>query len=184
MVLNMTYSQQKDTTKPRLFFTSFIGKGSVNANLHSSISNGTLSMTGIELQLKKHSSFYGEVNFDGYNFKKNATTYSINSTLNTIALTVGYKYRFTQTKLAPYLKIGLGLANITYPIADTKNGFTVIENKSNISFQFQSSVGVAYNFNKNYGVFADAGYQQYQTQQFLQNNLSLIGIKIGFTSAF
>lgn len=184
LAVGCVHAQKADSTKPRLIFTSYIGKGGVNGQLNNMVSNGSLTMTGLELQFKKHSSLFGEVNFDGYTFIKSATNYSLSNTANTIALTVGYKYRFTSTKLSPYLKMGIGFANISYPEVNIKNGITVIENTANLSFQYQSSVGLAYNFNANYGLFVDAGFQQYLTKSFWQNNLSVTSIKIGFISAF
>lgn len=178
------FSQVKDSTKSKLVFTSFLGKSTVLNTINKQVSNGTLTMTGLEIQFKNRTALYGEVNFDSYLYNQMAAYYSIKNNLSTIALTIGGKYYFKNTKFSPYTKLGLGIANISFPIATVKNGFTSIAGESNFSFQFQGSVGLLYNINKQYGVYADAGYQKYFTQNYLPQNISLIGFKIGVISAF
>lgn len=177
-------AQLNYSKKTQLLFTSYMGKSKVVNSLKDNIDNGFLAMTGIELQFEKHGSVYGEINFDGYNFQKQYGNLSLKNSLNTIALTVGYKYRFSNKKLSPYIKTGLGIANISYPVVDAKSSSTSIENSSKLCIQFQASTGFVYKINKSYGVFADVGFQQYQTQNYLNQNLPLIGFKIGIISSF
>lgn len=176
-------AQQKDSTKPKIFFTSYIGKSNVTNSLKANIDNGFIAMTGIELQFKTHHTIYGEINFDSYNYNKELTNISINNSLNTMALTVGYKQYFTSNKFCPFIKLGIGVANISYPVIAIKNNYTSITNSNEISFQYQASTGLQYNINKTYGLFADVGFQQYYTKQFFANNIQAITYKIGITSS-
>lgn len=141
-------------------------------------------MTGLEYRLKAHHSVFGEINFDTYKYTLGSSTYSINGNLSTISLTLGYKYLFSVKRFSPYLKAGAGAANVSMPFAETKSGFTSVNNQSNLSFQYQFSGGLNYNLGKSYSVFADAGYQQYLTRNFINQNLSNTGFRIGVTSSF
>ena len=124
---NILAQDGKTLKESKVFFSSHFGLGKISGDLKENFSIGTQAMTGIEYRFNKRSSIVGELNFDGYGYKKNSNTFSFSGTVNNIPATVFYKYTFGNKKLFPYLKIGVGAAKISAPQVTEKLGFTTIE---------------------------------------------------------
>lgn len=174
----------KKTTTPKIYFSSHIGIGLVKGHLSSNVKRGFQAMTGIEYKFNNHTSVVGELNFDGYSYKKTTDLYSIDGLVNNIPLTLFYKYTFGIKKWLPYTKFGLGSAKVTVPLALQNNNFTIIKNSSIILMQFQTALGLNYEIKKGYLSFIEVGYQQFGKNKLLYNKqLNVLGFKIGIATA-
>jgi hypothetical protein len=85
---------ENPTKTSKIFFSSFVGIGTARGDLSMTTSSGLQAMTGIEYKFNRRSSVVGELNFDGYSFTKSNPDYSLSGSLNTIPITVLYKYTF------------------------------------------------------------------------------------------
>lgn len=174
---------EKKAKESKILFTSYIGFASATGNIKSNVGNGFLAMTGIELKLSKTTSLVGELNFDSYKYEVKNSSYNLQGTVNTIPLTISYKKYFSTKKVSPYIKLGAGIANVSKPFVEQENNFTSIKNETNFCFQYQSSSGLCYQFKKDYILFFEAGFQQYQSRLILNNNLNTVSLKIGISTA-
>ncbi len=179
------FAQDRKTLKEsKVFFSSHFGLCKISGDLKENFSIGTQAMTGIEYRFNKHSSIVGELNFDGYGYKKNSNTFSFSGTVNNIPATVFYKYTFGNKKLFPYVKLGVGIAKISAPQVTEKLGFTTIENKSTIVAQAQAALGLSYEFRKGYIVFAESALQQYGKIKVLENKTILVtAFRVGISTS-
>ena len=182
---NLLFAQEKPMQKDsKIFFSSHFGLGKISGDLKENFSIGTQAMTGIEYRFNKHSSIVGELNFDGYGYKKKSNTFSFSGTVNNIPATIFYKYTFGNKKLFPYLKLGVGAAKISAPQVTEKLGFTTIENKSTIVAQAQAALGLSYEFRKGYIIFAESALQQYGKINVLANKTILAAaFRVGISTA-
>ena len=181
LLLAQTETKQKDA---KIFFSSHIGIGIVLGDLKENISRGFQAMTGIEYKFNKHSSIVGELNFDGYSYKKNTATYSFDGTVNNTPVTLFYKYTFGNKKLFPYIKLGAGAARVSAPEVEEKLGFTTIQNKATIVAQAQVALGLNYEIRKGYIIFAETAAQQYGKIKVLNDKtISVIACRVGISTA-
>ena len=182
---NLLFAQEKPKQKDsKIFFSSHFGLGKISGDLKENFSTGTQAMTGIEYKFNKHSSIVGELNFDGYGYKKKSNTFSFSGTVNNIPATVFYKYTFGNKKLLPYLKLGVGAAKVSAPEVIENFGFTTIQNNSAFVTQAQAAVGLNYEFRKGYIIFVESALQQYGNIKVLSNKSILItAFRIGISTA-
>ena len=181
---NIFAQDGKTLKESKVFFSSHFGLCKISGDLKENFSIGTQAMTGIEYRFNKHSSIVGELNFDGYGYKKNSNTFSFSGTVNNIPATVFYKYTFGNKKLFPYVKLGVGIAKISAPQVTEKLGFTTIENKSTIVAQAQAALGLSYEFRKGYIVFAESALQQYGKIKVLENKTILVtAFRVGISTS-
>ena len=180
-----SFAQTEKAVKPgKIFFTSFIGIGTARGDVGSNASSGFQAMTGIEYKFDKHQSITGELNFDGYSYKVVTSAYSLDGSINTIPLTILYKYTFGKNKLHPFIEAGAGIANISVPQVTQTQGFTTIKNKSEFASQGQVALGLIYNFTPQYLIFTEASYQQFGKIKAIDDrSFGANAFRIGISSA-
>ena len=182
--INFCNAQNNTVTKQsKIFFSSYIGLANAVGDIESDVSTGFQAMTGIEYKLNKHSSICGEINFDSYNYTQTNSTYKLSGSLNTIPLTVYYKHYLNTKKYQPYFKLGVGVANVSVPVVEQKNGFTNIQNENAFIGQYQASIGLNYNLKPDYIFFIELGYQGFANTSLLNNQFSNAAIRIGLSTA-
>ncbi len=178
-------AQKEDPIKTdKIFFTSFIGIGMARGDISTTTSSGLQAMTGIEYKFNPYSSVIGELNFDGYSYMKMTTDYSLSGSLNTIPITILYKYTLGKNTWLPYFKTGLGIARVSVPMLFQNAGFTSVNNSTSFALQCQIALGMNYTINKQYLIFSEAAYQQYAKLKVLNNqSLGVSAFRIGISTA-
>ena len=177
-------AQKTKAVQPKkIFFTSYVGLAKTDAGTQIAKSNGFQAMTGIEYKIKGNSAIYGEINFDSYKYSKQTPFYSINGNISTIPITVGFKQYFLKSKIKPYFKLGVGLANITKPEVTYIAGFTSINNQSKIVTQYQTNAGINYSFKPDYRIFVEVGYQHFSNNNLLNQTYSNKALRVGLSTA-
>lgn len=174
----------KKQQNAKIFFSSHIGLGKISGDLKENFANGFQAMTGVEYKFAKHSSIVGELNFDGYGYKKASNTFNLSGTVNIVPATLFYKYAFGNSKLLPYIKIGAGAAKVSAPEVTEKMGFTTIQNNSTIVGHAQIALGLNYEFRKGYFVFLESALQHYGNIKVLSNKSILVNsFRVGVSTA-
>ncbi len=177
---------QTEKPKPagKIFFSSYIGTGNVKGNLSGNVSSGFQAMTGAEYKFNKHSSIAGEINFDTYGYNDAMANYDLKGSLNTIPLSLFYKYTFGTGKWLPYLKAGGGIAMLSVPVLTQKENFTKIANSNAVVAHAHFVAGLHYKLNPQYLLFTECAWQQYGKLKLLQNqSLQLLAFRIGVSAA-
>ncbi len=175
---------EKPTKTSKIFFSSFIGIGTARGDISTTTSSGLQAMTGIEYKFNPHSSVVGELNFDGYSYIKITPNYSLSGSLNTIPITVLYKYTVGKNRWLPYFKTGIGIARVSVPMIFQKMGFTTVVNKTASALQGQIALGINYALNKQYFIFSEAAYQQFSKLKLLNNqSFGVSAFRIGISTA-
>ena len=175
---------EKPVKADKIFFTSFLGKGTVKGDLSSTASSGLQAMTGVEYKFNRHQSLSGELNFDGYSYKEITSAYSLSGSLTTIPITILYKYTFGKNKWLPFIKAGAGAARVSIPVINQKQGFTTIGTNTGFTSQAQVAVGINYAIARQYLIFTEAVYQQYGKLKLLSNqSFGVSAFRIGISGA-
>lgn len=179
------FAQNGKATKPgKIFFTSFIGIGTVRGDLSAKATSGLRAMTGVEYKFNRHHSLTGVLNFDGYSYTETAPEYSLSGPVNTIPFTVLHKYTFGKNKWLPFVEAGVGAASISIPVVSQTSSYTDIGNNSGFAGQVQVAVGLNYAINSQYLIFTEAAYQQYAKTKVLNNRLfNVNAFRIGISTA-